>query len=73
MRERSLSLNDYILNNNCSEIQDLLNQYILEFREEVLNFKEKREKEIVEILKKFFNYKMQLLNDVNTNAFVKDY
>lgn len=72
-RERSLSLNEYILNNTCSEVQDLINQYILEFREEILNFKDKKEKEIVEILKKFFNYKMQLLNDININTFVKEY
>lgn len=53
------------MNNTCSETQNVINQFILEFREEILNFKESKEKEIVEILKKFFNYKMQLLKDLN--------
>lgn len=68
-RERSLSLNDFILENN-SETQNIINQYILEFREEILNFKENKEKDIVEILKKFFNYKIQLLNDLNSSSFL---
>lgn len=49
------------------DIQNLINQYILEFRDEIIQFKEKREKEIIEILKRFFSYKFQLLNDINTN------
>lgn len=65
-RERSFSMTDY---NNFYDldIQNLINQYILEFRDEIIQFKEKREKEIIEILKRFFSYKFQLLNDINTN------
>ena len=46
---------------------NLYNQYIYEFRDEVFNFKENKENEIVDILRKFFNYKYQLLNDVNSH------
>jgi len=72
IKERSLSFNDF-LNPDNTDIQNIINQYILEFRDEIINFKENREKEIIYILKKFFNYKILLLTDINTCSSLKEY
>jgi len=64
-RKRISSYDDNF--NQKKFISNLYDQYIYEFRDEILNFKEHKEKEILEILKKFFSYKFQFLNEVNAN------
>ena len=66
MKRQRLGSNDETFSQK-NFYSNLYNQYIYEFREEVLNFKENKEKEIVDILKKFFHSKFQLLNEVNAN------
>ena len=61
-RKRSSSFKENFFKKDFYSIH--FNQYIYEFRDEILYFKENKEKEIVEIIKKFFKLQNHFLKEM---------
>jgi len=67
--------NKNILSQNYSNqnISLFITQYISELRDEIISFKEKNEKNILDILRNFFDNKIKLLNEIQDDNCLKQY
>ena len=81
LKEKNHEKNNQKNNNKNISCQNYLNknvslfitQYISELKDEIISFKEKTEKNILEILRNFFDNKIKLLNEIQDDNSIKQY